>query len=217
MKTIENDALIRQLRWRYATKKFDPQRKITPRDWQTLEETLVLAPSSFGLQPWRFLVVDNPQMREQLVAASWNQRQVADASHLVVFAIKRDLGAADIERHLQRITEVRGVRLESLAAFRSMMMGTLVPPPPGFDVNDWAARQVYIALGNFMMAAALLGIDTCPLEGIEPAKYDELLGLAGSGYATQVAATAGYRANDDAYAQQPKVRYDIADVVRRVR
>src|SRR5688572_33248035 len=108
MNTMHRDQLVKQLNWRYATKQFDPQRKIKPEDWAALEEALVLTPSSYGLQPWKFVVVKDAATREKLVGASWGQRQVADASHLVVFAVKAEIGERDIEEYIERIAEVRG-------------------------------------------------------------------------------------------------------------
>ena len=215
-KPVSNDTLLNQLRWRYATKQFDSNRRIPPSDWQTLEESLVLTPSSFGLQPWRFIVVTEPATREKLVSVSWNQRQVADASHLVVFAIKRDLGPMEVDRYLGRIAAVRGITSESLNGFRDVLIEFLGQPAERFDARQWSARQAYIALGNFLTSAALLGIDTCPLEGIEPARYDEILGLDGQGYQTVVAAVAGYRAASDKYATLPKVRFATEEVITRV-
>ena len=162
------------------------------------------------------MVVTNPELRARLVAHSWGQKQVFEASHLVVFAIKKDLGIPEIERYVARVAEVRGVPVDSLAGFHRMMAKNLAPPPPGFDINEWATRQVYIALGNFMTAAAVIGIDTCPMEGIEPAKYDEVLGLGELGYSTVVACPAGYRAADDKSASHPKVRFKTEDVVLRM-
>lgn len=216
MKPVSNETLIKQLQWRYAVKRFDATRKIPADDWRALEQALVLTPSSFGLQPWKFVVVTDQPTKQRLVPASWNQTQLADASHAVVFAIRRDLGTADIDRFVARTAEVRGVNPESLAGYRKMMIGSLTTPRAGFDINHWATNQVYIALGNFMTAAAMLGIDTCPMEGIEPAKYDEILGLPKDGYATAVVATAGYRSADDKYAALAKVRFAAEDVIRHV-
>ena len=207
------ETVVDQLKWRYATKKFDSARKIPPDTWTALEQSLVLTPSSYGLQPWKFFVVTDPGVKAQLPAHSWGQRQPQDCSHMVVFAIKADLGEEDIDRFLDRISEVRGQTVESLAGFKRVMMGSLTPP---FDVNEWATRQVYIALGQFMACAAIMGIDTCPMEGINPAKYDETLGAAAQGYRTVVACAAGYRAADDKYAQTPKVRYRTEDVVQMI-
>lgn len=216
MKQVNDEIVLKQLQWRYAVKKFDPDRKISTDDWRTLEQTLVLTPSSFGLQPWKFVVVTDQKTKDQLVSASWNQRQVADASHVVVFSIRKSLNTEDIDRYLARVAAVRGVGLDALDDYRKMMIGSLTTPRPGFNVDDWASRQVYIALGNFMTSAAMLGIDTCPMEGIEPAQYDEILRLPKDGYATQVVATAGFRAADDCYAQLPKVRFDTDDVIQRI-
>jgi nitroreductase len=215
-KKIPNDTVLTQLRWRYATKQFDPLRRISPEDWSTLEQSLVLTPSSFGLQPWQFIVVTDAQTKKQLLPASWDQRQVADASHLVVFAIKKDLGPGEVDRYIRRIAETRHVTSDSLHGFKEVLLGFLAQPPEQFDVNEWAARQVYIALGNFLNTAALIGVDTCPMEGIVPGRYDEILGLDAKGYKTVVVAAAGYRAPTDKYATLPKVRYSPEDVITHV-
>jgi nitroreductase len=217
VKKVDPKLLIEQLSWRYATKQFDPQRKIGDEEWAALEEALVLSPSSYGLQPWKFVVVTDAAIREQqLVPASWGQRQVADASHLVVFAIKKNLCERDIDDHLSRISEVRGVPRESLGQFREMMVGSLIKRLDETKRNNWATHQVYIALGNFLTSAALLGIDTCPMEGIEPAKYDEILGLNKLGFTSVVAAAAGYRAATDKYSAAKKVRFHRDNVLMRV-
>lgn len=215
-KPVSNDTLVNQLRWRYATKQFDATKRISAADWATLEESLVLTPSSFGLQPWRFIVVTDQATKEKLVPVSWGQRQLADASHIVVFAIKKDVGPNEVEHYINRIAHVRGVSSDSLNGFRDVLLGFLAQPADQFDVNFWSTRQAYIALGNFMTSAALLGIDTCPLEGIEPAKYDEILGLDAQGYKTVVVAAAGYRAASDKYATLPKVRFAPEDVITHV-
>ncbi len=207
MKTIDREQLVEQLKWRYATKQFDPKRKINPADWAALEESLLLTPSSFGLQPYKFIVVTDPALREKLVPVSWGQRQVADASHLVVFAVKKNLGERDIEAYLDRIAEVRGVSRESLSSFRDMLLGGIIKGMDDTARRAWAARQVYIALGNFLNSAALLGIDACPMEGIDPAKYDEILGLSKQGLSAVVVAAAGYRAATDKYSGLKKVRF----------
>ncbi len=210
-KAVSNETLIKQLKWRYATKIFDPSKRISDADWRTLEEVLVLTPSSFGLQPWKFFVVDTPALKEKLVAASWGQTQVKDASHTLVMAIKNNMDADHIVRYVEHTADVRGVPVDSLEKFKQVMLNFAMRP--GFDVNTWAKDQVYIALGNFMTAAAMLGIDTCPMEGIVPAKYDEILGLGKLGYATVVGCPAGFRAADCKYATTPKVRFKHDDVI----
>ena len=214
MKPVSNETVLRQLQWRHATKKFDATKTIPADDWTTLEQTLILTPSSYGLQPWKFVVITDPATKARLLPLSWGQRQVVDASHVVVFAIRRNLSEADIDKHLVRIVEVRGGTVEALAGFRRMMVGGLLDG--AMDLNHWASLQAYIALGQFMTTAAMLGIDTCPMEGIEPAKYDEVLGLNELGYGTVVACVAGYRASDDKYASIAKVRFKAEDVLIRV-
>lgn len=213
MTPMTGSALVQQLKWRYATKQFDATRRIDSATWSALEEALVLSPSSYGLQPWKFLVVTDPALKAKLRPASWNQAQVEDCSHHVVFLVKKDLGLPEIEHYVDRIAEVRGVSRESLAGYRGYMVSDLAEGPRAKVINEWAARQVYIALGNFMTAAAVLGVDTCPMEGLVPAKYDEILGLEDSGWATLCACPAGYRAADDKYAEVPKVRFPREEVI----
>ncbi len=213
MTPMTGSALIQQLKWRYATKQFDATRRIDPATWSALEEALVLSPSSYGLQPWKFLVVTDAALKTKLRAVSWNQAQVEDCSHHVVFLVKKDLGLPEIEHFVDRIAEVRGVSRESLAGYRGYMVSDLAEGPRAKTINEWAARQVYIALGNFMTAAAVLGVDTCPMEGLVPAQYDEILGLEGSGWATLCACPAGYRAAEDKYADAPKVRFPREEVI----
>lgn len=211
--TLTPQYVLEQLNWRYATKKFDPSKKIPEEIWKALEQSLVLAPSSFGLQPWKFIVVRNPQVRQQLLEHSWGQTQVVDASHLVVLAIKKDLNDSDVDRYIQRMSEVQGVPVENLQKYAGVVKGFLKQPPYPLDINEWSTRQTYIALGQYMTCAAMLGIDTCPMEGFVPAKYDEVLGLPAQGYSAVVVCPAGYRAADDKYATNPKVRYATEDVV----
>ncbi len=154
MKLNDRTQLIAQLNWRYATKQYDPTRKIGAADWATLEEALVLSPSSLGLQPWAFLVVDDPAVRAQLMLASYGQPQVVDASHLVVFATKASLGEADVDAHVRRTAEVRGVPVESLAGLRAMALRSIVQGMNDAERRSWATNQTYIALGNLVTSAA---------------------------------------------------------------
>ncbi|MCX6967623.1 MAG: NAD(P)H-dependent oxidoreductase [Verrucomicrobia bacterium] len=213
---ISTDSLVRSLCWRYAVKKFDPTRKIPQATWSALEEALMLTPSSFGLQPWKFIVITDQATKEALVPVSWNQRQVADCSHLVVFAYKKEMDLDHIDTFLQRIVEVRGVTPESLAGYRSLLVDKIIKGPLQDQIQEWNLRQSYIAFGNFMTSAALLGIDTCPMEGLEPAKYDEILGLTDRGLATAAACPTGYRATDDPYASLAKVRFEAKDLVEYI-
>jgi nitroreductase len=214
MNNVTNQQLLKALNWRYATKVFDATKKIPADTWATLEQSLVLTPTSYCLQPYRFLVVQNPAMRAALLPHSWGQKQVVDCSHFVVFLARTEMKEADVDKLIKRTTDVRKLPVDALNAYRGMMLGDVVNGPRGKAAHEWAARQVYIALGNLMTCAAVLGVDACPMEGIVPAEYDKILGLAGSGYATVVACALGYRAAGCKYASLAKVRYETADLVR---
>ena len=205
--------LLASLNWRYATKQFEPTKVIAPEIWTALEDALVLTPSSYGLQPWKFLIITSAELKETLKPFSWNQSQVTDCSHYVVFAIQKNLPAEHVDRFIARTAEVRGSTVESLAGYRNIMVSDVVHGTRSFNVNDWATRQAYIALGNFMTCAALLGVDTCAMEGIEPVNYDRALGLSAKGLTTVVACAAGYRSEADKYAALPKVRFLKSDVL----
>lgn len=213
--TISHDTLLTALNWRYATKKFDPAKKIADATWAALEQTLILTPTSYGMQPYKFLVLTDPVLRAQLVPVSWGQTQPVDCSHFVVLAARAQNTEADVAHYLARMAEVRGMPVEALAGFGKVLLGDVVHGPRGQMALEWAARQSYIALGNFMTAAALLGVDTCPMEGFEPAKYDEILGLPAQGFRAVVACAAGYRADDDKYAVLPKVRFPASELIDR--
>ena len=213
---ISPSQLVDALNWRYATKKFDPAKTIPADVWAALEQALVLAPSSIGLQPWKFFVVTDPALKAQLQAVSYRQAQIGDCSHLVAIAVRRGIDADHVDRHIARMVEVTGATVEGLAKFRAMTMRNLDKARAAGTLDAWQEHQIYIALGQFTASAALLGVDTCPMEGIEADKYDELLGLAGTNYATAVACAAGYRLPDDKYATAKKVRFKTDDVVVRV-
>lgn len=213
--TLRPAELIDALRWRYAVKAFDPSARIPEDVWSALEQALMLTPSSYGMQPWKFIVITDPALKARLEPHAWNQKQVTQCSHFVVFLVKRGVGEADVDRWIARMAEVQRVPVDSLKRYKDFMMGDFVNGPRKAVVDEWSARQVYIALGNFMTSAALVGVDTCPMEGIVPAKFDEVLGLADSGYATVVACAAGYRSAQDRYASSPKVRYPADTVIER--
>jgi nitroreductase len=215
MTQLAPDQLLAALRWRYATKKFDPARKIPADAWDALEETLVLTPSSFGLQPWKFLVVSDPAVRARLQPESWNQPQVTEASHFAVLAARTDLTNADIDSWIKRMAEAQGKSADDLAPLKGMIAG-FAETMSCENRHAWNVRQVYLALGQLMTSAAVLGIDTCPMEGISAPAYDRILGLEGSGYATAVACALGYRSPDDKYASIPKARFERGTVIKNI-
>ena len=208
--------LLQALEWRYATKVFDATKKIPADVWAALEKTLVLTPTSYGLQPYQFLIVQDAAKRAALLPHSWGQKQVVDCSQFVVFTARTEIKEADVDKLIKRTVALRRLPADALNAYRGMMLGDVVNGPRGKTAHEWAARQSYIALGNLMTAAALLGVDACPMEGLVPAEYDKILNLNGSGYATVMACALGYRAAADKYASLAKVRYALAELVRVV-
>ena len=208
--------LLDALQWRYATKVFDATKKIPADVWDALEKSLVLTPTSYGLQPYQFLVVQDAAKRAALLPNSWGQKQVVDCSHFVVFTARTEMKEADVDKLIARTVELRKLPVGSLDAYRGMMIGDIVNGPRGKIAHEWAARQVYIALGNLMTCAAVLGVDACPMEGINPTEYDKILGVAGTGYKTVVALALGYRAASDKYASLAKVRFETSELVKVV-
>jgi len=210
---IPAQELLAAQRWRYATKRFDAGRVIPAEHWQALEESLVLTPSSYGLQPWRFLVIQDAALRQELRPHSWNQSQITDCSHLVVLLAQRTITEADADRFVASIAAARGQELSALDPYRQMIQVDLIEGPRAAEIERWASNQLYIALGNLMTSAALLGIDTCAIEGFSPADYDRILGLDGGDYRSRVVCACGYRSEADQYASLAKVRYPAAELI----
>jgi nitroreductase len=216
MNNLNPQQLLEALNWRYATKVFEAAKKIPDDVWQTLERALVLTPTSYGLQPYKFLVINNPAKRAELLPHSWNQKQVMDASHFVVFTARTKMTEADVDKLIKRTVDVRKLPANALDAYRGMMLGDVVNGPRGKTAHEWATRQTYIALGNLMTCAAVLGVDACPMEGINPPEYDRVLNLNGSGYATVVACALGYRAVSDKYSSLAKVRFETNELIQQI-
>jgi len=212
---LEANQLLEALQWRYATKAFDASRQIAQTTWASLEQALVLTASSYGLQPWKFLVITDAAIRAELRPHSWNQSQITDCSHLVVLLKKRTITAADADRLIHTIATTRGIETSVLDGYRQMIQVDLIDGPRSQIIGQWAANQVYIALGNLLTSAALLGVDTCAIEGFSPADYDRILGLESDDYQSCVVCACGYRSTDDKYASLAKVRYSANDLIER--
>lgn len=198
------------LQWRYATKKFDATKKLTATQLDVLLEALALSPSSYGLQPWKFIIVTNNDVRTKLRAAAWGQPQITDASHLIVFAAKNNLSDDSVDEYIQSRIDTHGTEVKEVNDYRNaikgMMQDMLAKLSPK-ERTEWAARQVYIALGILLSAAAMEGIDACPMEGFDPKQFDEILGLEKLGLESKVIATLGFRSESDSSAQLPKTRF----------
>lgn len=216
MNTLTPNAVLEQLQWRYAVKKFDAAKKLNSDQWGAIENALLLSASSFGLQPWKFLIVQNPSVRKTLTPASWNQTQVEECSHYVVFCAKESIDATYIAKYIESVAATRGVPAASLDGYRKMMEGDLLHGSRSKIIAEWATRQTYIALGTALTTAAVIGVDACPIEGFEPPKYDEILGLKGTGYRSVVCAAFGFRHPDDKYSTAKKVRFSKSEVLKTV-
>lgn len=212
MTDLTPSALLERLAWRYAVKQFDPNQTIPPETWQAIEQSLVLAPSSFGLQPWRFIVITDPELKRQLPPISWHQTQPLECSHMVVLAARKTLDSAYVDRFIDSVSQTRGVPEAALSGYRNVILKS-VEQSSDFHLH-WNARQVYIALGQLMTAAAMVGVDSCPMEGLDMAAYDRLLELSDSDYTTVVGCALGYRSPTDKYASAPKVRFPTAEVIQ---
>jgi nitroreductase len=213
MTVITNKALLEQLNWRYAVQKFDSKKKISEQDWNTLAEVLRLAPSSYGLQPWKFILVKNQEVRKKLTALSWNQAQIEDCSHLVVFTTLKKVSEDHIKSFVEHTEKERGMPQGKLKKFHDVMTADLVKGSRSQIAQHWTQRQAYIAMGSLMTAAALLSIDTCPMEGINAESYDEALKMKNSDHATVAVVALGYRSADDATQNLKKVRFPLDHVI----
>lgn len=197
--------LLDNLNWRYATKKFDATKKISSADLNTLKEAVRLAASSYGLQPYKVVIVENPEIREQLKAAAYGQTQITDASQIFIFANDLNAGAESVDAYIKNISETRGVPADALAGFADMMKGTIANLSQDAK-NIWTAKQTYIALGTLLAAAAELKIDATPMEGFNAAAFNEILGFDKLGLKASVIATVGYRHGEDDTQHYKKVR-----------
>jgi len=207
--------LIEDLNWRYATKKFNPEKKISSLDFEVLKGVLSLVPTSNGLQPFRFLLIEDPVIRERLRVRSWNQSQITDASHLIVMCSFIDVTENHIDHFIHLNATQRDIPAEKLQGFSNHLKRTVASQQIEAKTGS-NERQVYIALGHLLHAAAQMRIDSSPMEGFEPEGYDEILGLSEKNLKATVVCALGYRADDDAYQHVKKVRKaqeDLFDVI----
>ncbi len=197
-------ALIEQLNKRYATKRFDASKKLSTNDLSILLESIRLSASSYGLQAYKILVVENAEIRKQLRKAAWDQPQITDASQLLVFAFDANFDEKTVDSYVNLIAKTRNIDANSLSGFGEMMKGSLSRSKE--ELQAWLARQVYIALGFGLVAAAELNFDACPMEGFDPGQFDEILGLKEKGLKSVVIMAVGYRSAEDGYQHLAKVR-----------
>lgn len=197
--------IIDSLNWRYATKAYDTNKKITTEQVENLTEAVRLSPSSYGLQTYKVIHVKNPETREKLKAAAWGQAQLTDSSELFVFAVKTDVNESNVDEFINLVATTRNIPNESLTEYSSMIKGTVNSLSPEHK-EAWASRQAYLGLGVLLTTAALHEIDATPMEGFDNAKFDEILGLKELNLKSVVICALGYRSENDTYASLAKVR-----------
>ncbi|KIA85669.1 NAD(P)H-dependent oxidoreductase [Flavobacterium sp. AED] len=197
--------------WRYATKKFDASKKITTEDLNTLKEAIRLSSSSYGLQPYKVIIVENPELRAKIQPAAWGQSQIVEASHLIIFANDTNVDDTTIDSYLKNISETRSTPIEALSGYGDFMKSKISTLETELK-NIWTAKQTYLALGNLLNAAAELKIDATPMEGFVPAQVNEILGLDKLGLNATLIATLGYRHEEDATQHYKKVRKSQEDL-----
>jgi nitroreductase len=203
--------IIDSLKWRYATKHFDAAKKVSDADIQTLQQSVSLAATSYGLQPFRVALITDPKVKEQLQAASFNQAQFTESSHIFVFANMLEVSDDYVDRFIKRFAETRGIPVDAIQGYADYIKGSLKGKGAAF-INDWTRRQAYIALGTLMATAGELKIDTCPMEGFEPEKVNDILDLTEQGLSACVIATVGYRSEDDKTQYAAKVRLPLEEL-----
>lgn len=203
---------IQSLQWRYATKKFDNTKLLEGKKIDILIEAFNLTATSYGLQPLKLVVIHNKDLQKELTPHSWNQQQVADASHVLVICVEKNIEENFINKYFDNVKAIRNTTDEILQPYREQLVASFSEKPEE-EIFSWATKQAYLALGNLLTVCALEKIDACPMEGFIPEKYDEILDLEKRGLSSVLVLPVGYRAEDDMFADFKKVRRSINETV----
>jgi len=204
--------IIEQLKWRYATKKFDPSKLLSEEKLNILKESFNLTATSYGLQPLKMVVLSDPTIKEKLVPVSMDQLQVKDASHVLVLCIETKLNGQYIKDYFKRVEDTRNTPRNILAPFEEYLVDSFSSKDPN-EIDEWMIKQAYLALGNLLTVCAIEGIDACPMEGFEPDQYDAILGLEEKGLRSVLVLPVGYRAENDMFSAMKKVRRGVTEVI----
>lgn len=203
---------LKALKWRYATKKFDSSRTLPEEKIKILKKSFNLTATSYGLQPLKLVVVQDKDIQEELRKASFNQKQLSTASHVLVICIEKEVGKKFIENYFKYVREIRNTPENILHPFRESLIGDFAKKPID-EVHVWATHQAYLVLGALLTVCATEEIDSCPMEGFEPEKYDEILDLDRYNLKSVLALPVGYRSEDDFFAELKKVRRPLEETV----
>ena len=203
--------ILSKLNTRYATKVFDPTKKVSEADMEKLLEAIRLSASSYGLQPYKILVVEDPQIRAELRKFAWDQSQITDASALLIFAADVDTNAKSVDEFVDLVSHTRNIPKDALSGYADMMKGSIQGQTPE-QIETWVSKQAYIALGFGLVTAAILDLDACPMEGFSPSDFDRILDINKLGLKSKVIMAVGYRSDEDHYAHLAKVRQKKEDL-----
>lgn len=212
---MKSQEIIDKLNWRYATKDFNPSLKLAKEQLETLYSAIQLAPSSFGLQPYTVFVVSNAEVKQNLRAAAYNQPQVTDASEIFIFATYKNFTTEHVDAYATNIAATRGIDKSDIQGFIDVMNGT-VASRSAEELKIWNSKQTYIAVGVLLETAALLDIDACPMEGFDPAQFDEILGIKDKNLTALAMVAVGYRSEEDKYQKLKKVRKSKEDLFVKI-
>jgi len=207
--------ILSKLNTRYATKVFDPTKKVPEAEMEKLLEAIRLSASSYGLQPYKVLVVEDPKIRAELRKVAWDQPQITDSSALLVFAVNYDTNAKSVDDFVDLISRTRNISRDVLSGYSDMMKRSIHSQSPE-QIETWVSKQAYIALGFGLVTAAILGLDTCPMEGFSGEDFDRILDIQKLSLKSKVIMAVGYRSKDDHYQDLAKVRMKTEDLFIQV-
>ncbi|GAB2771311.1 NAD(P)H-dependent oxidoreductase [Salinimicrobium soli] len=203
---------VKALKWRYATKKFNSDKLLAPEKIEILKKAFNLTATSYGLQPLKMLVIQDKELQEKLMKASYNQQQVSTASHVLVICIENEIGKAFIEKYFSYVKDIRNTPDDVLHPFRESLIGSFEKKPVD-EIHTWATHQAYLVLGTLLTVCAVEEIDSCPMEGFDPDQFDELLNLQKHNLKSVLVLPVGYRAEDDFFAELKKVRRPLDETI----
>lgn len=204
--------IIDALEWRYAVKKFNEEALLSEQQLDAVKKAFNLSASSYGLQPYKLVMLQNKALQERLLPHSYNQKQVVQAAAVLVFCIRKDIDSSYIDGYFGLIASARGQSPESLDGYKNFMKSTLVGKTPA-EMSLWATNQVYLNMGTLLTACAAMEIDSCPMEGFSPAGYNQVLELDKMGLEAVLVMPIGIRASDDSVAILKKVRKPLEEAV----
>lgn len=204
--------IVEKLNWRYATKTFSETKVVSEKKLSIIKEAFNLTATSYGLQPIKLLVLHDKSLQEKLIPHTMNQKQIAEASHVLVFCIETTINEDYVAEYFNRVQAIRNTPSDIIKPFQDFLISDFEKKPKEL-IEEWSTNQAYLAMGNILTVCAIEGIDSCPMEGFNPEKYDELLGLKKMGLKSVLLLPIGYRAEDDMFADFKKVRKPLSDSV----